>query len=656
MRFGIAASQLVSMYNYYRRVVADTAIVNQLEMDIVFGVPTEGAFFEIEPGTGNYLVLKQAAPAAKIDIPGIDDNTVINLAGHSLGGHLAAAFTRLFPNNVNQAYTYNAPGFDTTLGDGVADQFLELFEAFDNNIVSTSFDTSKITTLKGELGPSIISDLGTPPSPQQIIFAEENKHGLNFIKDPLLVYSLLENVDQTIDADTVSEILTSSSNNALLSVENVVSVLNRLFLNDDKTVNENDREALYERFSTLQNYLDSNNFQNLSIININALSSAQLSQLAEQNIEYRYALQALQNFVILEGGENIYSIHNTNGEFNIENFSDQYLQDRAEFLALKINIGINDTLRNNTDFPENEYNDLGSGIEIFNSLDSIPSLRPQYIFGSQTSDPIIEGRRGDDHLYGQGGSDVLIGDVGEDYLEGGQGEDFLIGGVGNDTLVGGVGLRNNQAGSDSEADQLYGGDGSDSYYVNNGDLIIDDQQGQGEVFFNGTLLTGGTFISESEYQGGGFTYILNGGELTVRDTSNNAITIQGYRKDENGYLGITLAGDPEAGTDTTTQVPVSTQEVTRAFGDPNTLDDDTILGTDDQNSLYGAAGNDVLQGFANIDYLVGNWGDDEIDGGDGDDWLVGDGFGTVNWSYANFVHSWEFISDTPYSEKQNESR
>ncbi len=464
---------------------------------------------------------------------------------------------------------------------------------------------------------------------------------------------LLARIDSDVTTGEANEILAAFSRDPQKGVEPFLRSLEKLVTGTDGG-SITDSDAYFNRVISILSAIGDNPIGTIHAVDIASFS---LVDTAKQNtalgIATRYALLELNPFILEANNPSFYS--QFNNELNIQNFSDEYINDRAEFLELLTSINIeNVTTFNGQQFRDAVFTDGSRDLTINNTSTNIgdPLTNEIFItFGTDSADTRarFSGRKNDDKIYGLGGNDVLNGNDGNDTIEGGSGQDILQGGQGDDILISGVGLQNGVIGEDSDPeDKLFGGEGNDTYYVGNGDLIIDDQQGQGEVFFNGTLLTGGTFISESEYQGGGFTYILNGGELTVRDTSNNAITIQGYRKDENGYLGITLAGDPEAGTDTTTQVPVSTQEVTRAFGDPNTLDDDTILGTDDQNSLYGAAGNDVLQGFANIDYLVGNWGDDEIDGGDGDDWLVGDGFGTVNWSYANIIRSWEFSGTIPY--------
>ena len=89
---------------------------------------------------------------------------------------------------------------------------------------------------------------------------------------------------------------------------------------------------------------------------------------------------------------------------------------------------------------------------------------------------------------------------------------------------------------------MYGGSGFDSYYAGNGDIIEDDEKGQGFVYFNSNSpLTGGTYDKDKGcYVGGIYEYHLNGKTLIVKDTTKDeSITINNYHKDKKS-LGIDL--------------------------------------------------------------------------------------------------------------------
>jgi trimeric autotransporter adhesin len=100
---------------------------------------------------------------------------------------------------------------------------------------------------------------------------------------------------------------------------------------------------------------------------------------------------------------------------------------------------------------------------------------------------------GTSFLHGGSGNDLLIGGFDTDNLFGESGEDVLIGGLGTDTLDGGV---NNDTldGLDAEGgDTLQGGEGTDTYFVDAGDTII-DSDGLGSIYVgvNQIRLTGGS--------------------------------------------------------------------------------------------------------------------------------------------------------------------
>ena len=68
-------------------------------------------------------------------------------------------------------------------------------------------------------------------------------------------------------------------------------------------------------------------------------------------------------------------------------------------------------------------------------------------------DDSLWGGDGDDALFGGRDADTLVGEYGDDDLSGGAGDDVLYGEAGADHLTGGGGV----------ADQLYGGEGPDTF-------------------------------------------------------------------------------------------------------------------------------------------------------------------------------------------------
>ncbi|MEY8193249.1 MAG: calcium-binding protein, partial [Cycloclasticus sp.] len=90
----------------------------------------------------------------------------------------------------------------------------------------------------------------------------------------------------------------------------------------------------------------------------------------------------------------------------------------------------------NTTFHINEIH-FTSSETIWTSTDVEQAIAqaPNTIYGTESSDEIIEGSEGNDVIYGLGGSEEIYGQEGDDTLIGGSGEDYLYGGYGNDTYV-----------------------------------------------------------------------------------------------------------------------------------------------------------------------------------------------------------------------------
>ena len=159
------------------------------------------------------------------------------------------------------------------------------------------------------------------------------------------------------------------------------------------------------------------------------------------------------------------------------------------------------------------------------------------------------GGKGSDHIMGTDYDDILYGhdkegkddDEAADTLIGGKGSDKLYGGKGDDILVGHTGSMID----DDIRDELYGGDGFDTYYVGDKDVIF-DSDGKGKVVFEGVELKGGTYDKDKGVylsKDGLIEYRLNesGGKSTLTvQKGGKSITINEFSKEDKS-LGIKLA-------------------------------------------------------------------------------------------------------------------
>lgn len=112
---GLARDQVVSMVNWWLKSTTPTAglaaqikIVTPLDVELIASGYSVGAIVTAPPVQGDY----------SIPNPG---SVVVN--GHSLGGHLATAFARIFGNTgvVEHTYTYNSATFNPLSPDKFAE-------------------------------------------------------------------------------------------------------------------------------------------------------------------------------------------------------------------------------------------------------------------------------------------------------------------------------------------------------------------------------------------------------------------------------------------------------------------------------------------------------------------------------------------------------
>ncbi|WP_122317458.1 calcium-binding protein [Pseudomonas cichorii] len=157
----------------------------------------------------------------------------------------------------------------------------------------------------------------------------------------------------------------------------------------------------------------------------------------------------------------------------------------------------------------------------------------------------ILGNSGSNVLRGEGGNDYISGNSGNDTIDGGAGNDTLIGGYGSDLLEGGDGndiLQGSESGDrgSSDSDTLNGGNGFDIYKAQSHDVIF-DSDGKGAVYLENRRLTGGKRKEEDPedtYYGGGNTYVLKNGTLTI----NGSLIVNAF---QNYNLGIALELEEE---------------------------------------------------------------------------------------------------------------
>jgi len=204
-----------------------------------------------------------------------------------------------------------------------------------------------------------------------------------------------------------------------------------------------------------------------------------------------------------------------------ENFSGQYLLDRARYVANVVEVAGEGGTGGKP--LTSQFIDQDSGA--FVGIDP-GTTGTRVFFGGEGDDVFsVDVAGGNDRLYGGRGDDVLEGVGGDDRLEGQRGDDILEGDAGFDTYA------------------FQSGDGEDEIF---------DADGEGELLVDGEALTGTDTEAEAGADGAvwtatdGTTYTLLDGDIADGGTleltggaleEGDSITIENFT---NGDLGIEL--------------------------------------------------------------------------------------------------------------------
>jgi hypothetical protein len=115
-----------------------------------------------------------------------------SVTGHSLGGFLATGLALEFPQRVEHAYLFNAPGLGGLTGRGTIDQLAWVY-----HITGGSYDPARFTSVRAKPGSSIIAGLGIQANAPILIESEDRgvgagNHSIATLGDALAIYDVLE--------------------------------------------------------------------------------------------------------------------------------------------------------------------------------------------------------------------------------------------------------------------------------------------------------------------------------------------------------------------------------------------------------------------------------------------------------------------------------
>ena len=535
---GGARAQFVNMVNWWFQV---TTPAGQPSRRIAASVIPGHYFQEAVQGVGTGLLVGVSKVA---------------LNGHSLGGHLASAFARIFGGvlNIEHVSTFNSAGFTplsvlvfkdlegllrTGVTGFVSDRQDNYYAKHGINLTTNSFVNSQIGERIG---------LFNEESTLQIA-----NHFMYKLTDSLALASQFEQLDQSMSLLKVNAIFEVGSNRAVASLEGALDGLRRLVFGistegtpiGDASDSAGTRLRYYENLLSLSKSAQVVALQGKVRLDRSGIG---LESQARGDFGALAALLALSPVWIAGNGTNDSQLDRlwTDGDWSARKadwlvdknmsasdreagsgtYTDAFIQDRSELLDAVVRYNsadaVGSVIGSRVRGPnQTVYSDVTSNTLLFaRSSGSQPLVYVK--FGGSESDTLL-GASMDDRLYGGGGDDLLNGQLGNDYLEGNAGDDKLYGGDGNDTILGGAGDDRAIDGGDGN-DSLLGGSGSDK--LNGG--------GDNDVLIGGDgddQLDGGTGNDTLKGGKGNDSYVFAGSwgsDVVVESDGLGSIQVAGF--------------------------------------------------------------------------------------------------------------------------------
>jgi len=224
-------------------------------------------------------------------------------------------------------------------------------------------------------------------------------------------------------------------------------------------------------------------------------------------------------------------------------------------------------------------------------------------------DDILIGSDEDNYIYGSSGADTIKGGDGNDRLSGGSGADIITAGHGDDIIDGGSMGGSHWAGYSTS-------NGGVSFLVDIDDpdkdvVIFSGTRDEYSIELSGTTIRNSQIVITDSVEGRDGTDTLKNVEILRFSDGDVAVgSIDSIFTNQDDTVNLEQ-DDPNYGT-TPKQGAYFTME-----------GDDTVIGGDSGDILYGGQGNDIFTGNDGDDRLFGEQGNDTLTGGDGKDVLVG---------------------------------
>ena len=443
---GAGYQQIVALYNAWQRLIH-----RQGEAITVYRVDLSDP---VNPVVGETVLDDLGTATASLVSP----SAVVDVSGHSLGGHLALAFAGLFASNAREVYAFNAPGFIDSV------QNRAFFGAL-GGVVPTGVSPNGVSTVNviadAQAGPTVSISLvagmhsrpglafdvaienQAPPTDETDVDLTTMNHGMRVLTDSLAVYSLLSKLDPQLGAADYEALLHAAAQGTADSLEGIVDALNRL-LTTSRTplpVGNNQREALYQAIYNLDNAIPAQmrgevqvalgvadlaaaartDFSAMtSLLTLAPLVLIPRSDLGKQQLETRLASLYSSEYAAWQADQALTEAQRSAGQAS---FSNQWYSDRMAMRNVLVQANaIDEGFVNDTSVNEvTVYEDKASNTLVLRQPGG-PGPYPtrNVIFGVSTNNTpqTLTGANANDSLYGGDRVDILIGNGGDDYLEG----------------------------------------------------------------------------------------------------------------------------------------------------------------------------------------------------------------------------------------------
>ncbi|HNI74602.1 MAG TPA: hypothetical protein PLX65_13935, partial [Accumulibacter sp.] len=322
---GIAIRQVVDLYNYWQRATTAASLTYQAAQVVlrdsqgnlpVGAIPVGSSPYGIVLGDSSELPDASKRFGSEKIPAGL---STLNVAGHSLGGHLTMAFSRLFPSLAVDSLGINGLGFK--LGNSTVDSLFSILGG------AGAFTPSKIENLYGIAGPEFAAMNNAvlkQPGGFDGIYIESGGlgtiggHSATQMTDSLAVCDLFIRLDNSLAGKTVPQalailnpLLEAASADASMTLESLARSLRKLLTGIDSAIVKDNRESLYLAIKDINREFDAGPQPQRSIVSLTTLSAADLQSAASNPdaVATRYALKELNPFAVL-GDDSLYTKFN----------------------------------------------------------------------------------------------------------------------------------------------------------------------------------------------------------------------------------------------------------------------------------------------------------------------------------------------------------